>query len=346
MNETIIVGVSGGIDSALSALRLAEQGWNVRAVHLLMHGERDEHDLARLRMIERLLEQPVLRLDCRSRFKSDVIAPFVEAYRRGETPNPCVICNAVLKFRALLETADALGARYVATGHYVRIVHSGGSAAIARSAAKKDQSYMLCRLPAEWLSRLVFPLADERDKAHVRARLAARLGVEAASGRESQDICFLEGTSLEDFLTSRIPPQERCPGRMVDENGHDLGPHKGLIFYTEGQRKGLGLSCGPWFVAGRDFSGGVLRLSHGRETTVSEVSFDRAVWQRQPVLSRRCQVKYCYRFAAVDARLTECGDGRGAIRLDVPARGVSLGQSLAFYDGDILLGGGVITGMR
>ena len=346
MNRKIIVGVSGGIDSVLAALRLREEGWGVIAVHLVMRDCQSGEDAAWFDELNDRLGIPVISVDCRERFERCVIEPFVAAYKRGETPNPCVNCNETLKFRVLFEQAERFGAAHVATGHYARLASYRGKAALARSLSHKDQTYMLHRLPQSWLERLVLPLGDIRDKREVREELACFSFSGAYAAAESQDICFLAGESLQEFLKSHIPEHERLPGRMKDESGRDLGPHKGLIFYTEGQRKGLGLSCGPWFVEGRNISSGELRLRRGSEPRCLRIGFDRAVWQHDATDARDLRVQYCYRFPPVRAAALTRGayEDTGAVELATPAVGVSLGQSLVFYDGNILLGGGVIIG--
>ena len=346
MNSKIIAGVSGGIDSALAVLRLREHGWDVIAVHLVMRDGTNAEDAARLDELNDRFGIPVISVDCCERFERCVIEPFVETYKRGETPNPCVNCNETLKFLVLFEKADRFDAAHVATGHYARLSSYRGKVALARSLSRKDQTYVLHRLPQSWLERLVLPLEDIRDKKNVRKELAAVSFKGACAAAESQDICFLAGESLEKFLKRRIPEHERFPGRITDESGRDLGPHKGLIFYTEGQRKGLGLSCGPWFVEGRDLSNGELLLRRGSEPRRIRICFDRAVWQHEVVEARDLRIQYCYRFppVRVDAFTRGVHDGIGSVELATPAVGVSLGQSLVFYDGDILLGGGVIIG--
>ncbi len=343
VKRKIIVGVSGGIDSALAVLRLTERGWSVVPVRLIMAGGALEDEEDRLRALVLRTGMPVMTVDRRRAFAERVIRPFVDAYRRGRTPNPCVLCNEALKVRTLLEIADSMGVEHVATGHYARVVRRNGEYALARSPSRKDQSYMLCRLPREWLPRLVFPLGDEADKDVLRRELGLKLGRSEDSTPESSGICFLRGEKLFDFLCRRIPPGERFEGRMTDEDGRDLGPHRGLIFYTEGQRKGLGLSGGPWFVARRDFSTSTLLLSRGEEKLCAAARFDSAVWQAGTGFSGRCAAQYCYRFPAVAARVTRLDGTNGIVEFERPAPGVSTGQALAFYDGDALLGGASVA---
>lgn len=346
MSEKILVGVSGGVDSTLSALRLRDLGYDVTAAHLILKDGEDPTDRLRLEHLARHV--PVHRLDYRKQFGDRVVQPFLDAYRKGFTPNPCVICNAALKFRALIALADRLGIEKVAAGHYARVLKRGARWAIARTSSPKDQTYMLCRLPYEWLPRLCFPLSEERDKLNVKSELASRLGADRLAQGDSQGICFLEGGSLERFLEEHITSEERHIGRMVDHDGNDLGPHKGLIFYTEGQRRGLGLSRGPWFVERRDFASNRLLLSHGTEAASETIYFENARWQQEVRAGRDCLVQFCYRARPVPGRLTECRNGCGTVELQNPAGSVSIGQALALYDKAecILLGGGFIKYME
>ena len=346
MNSKIIIGVSGGLDSTLSAIKLKQQGWDVAAVRLIMRDVKSAEDDARVEQLEKRFHIPVINVDCRERFQRCVIDPFIAGYKHGETPNPCVICNEALKIRALFEQAECLGATKVATGHYARIGRYRGRAALVRNSSRKDQTYMLCRLPQSWLDRLIFPLEDISSKQQVRDELFSLSFDGVLTAGESQDICFLANEGLDDFLKHHIPERDRVLGRMIDETGSDLGAHKGLIFYTEGQRKGLGISRGPWFVERRDFIDGKLHLTHGREHLRKKIFYDRAVWQQSISNAHDLHVQYCYRFPPVRAVLIDNEDNekKGAVELDTPAGGVSLGQSIVFYDGDILLGGGVIVG--
>ena len=337
----IVVGVSGGVDSAYAALSLKSRGHDVVGVHLNIKGKEDAEDGTRLQLLERSAGIRVIRLDCRKRFDEAVIRPFLEAYRRGDTPNPCVICNEAFKIRILTEIAGDIGAERVASGHYARISDYNGRVAIKMTDTPKDQTYVLHRLPYEWLEMLEFPLADI-EKRNVKREVARVLDTNVTGG-ESQDICFLEGSSLEGYLRENLSAEELRAGMFVDERGNPLGAHKGLVFYTEGQRKGLGLSRGPWFVKKRDFSSGNLFLSHGSEPKARRIYFRNASWQQPMTCGKEYNVKICYRFPPMRAVLTALDEDGGEAELLEPSGGVSIGQSLVFYDEKTLMGGGYIT---
>ena len=338
----IVVGVSGGVDSAFAAMSLKDAGNDVIGVHLKIKFKEDNRDTARLEALQAITKIQVIQVKCRDVFEKRVISAFLDAYRCGKTPNPCVICNETFKLRTLMEIADSLGADKVASGHYAKISTYKGVPAIERTDTIKDQTYALYRLPPEWISRLCFPLADIK-KPDVKEEIAQAFHAEGLANGESQDICFLEGRSLKGYLREKLMPSELFPGEFVDESGRSLSRHKGLIFYTEGQRKGLGLSCGPWYVKERDFKTGKLYLSHGIEPKTSIVHFEGASWQQEVTPKHEYDVKVCYRFPPVRAILTEFNGTSGTVQLIAPSIGVSVGQSLVFYDGKTLMGGGFIT---
>ncbi len=334
-----MVGLSGGVDSTATFLLLRRQGFDPLGVHLAMGRDPDDLDRRRLQALEERLDARIHRIDCHQEFCQRVTAPFLEAYGRCETPNPCVICNEQLKIRLLVEAADDLGCRWIATGHYARTVETPQGWAIARSRSSKDQSYMLYRLLPQWIPRLIFPLAD-MEKSQTRQISAEALGDDFAGG-DSQDICFLEGQSLAQYLEDRLPQESLRPGEMVC-CGQVVGRHRGLAFYTEGQRKGLGLSGGPWFVKAKDRDHNRLVLSHRQDSAVSEIFFKSPRWQRTPQVGQSYLAQHRYRSTPVPARLAEWDGCRGRVVPEVPLTGVALGQSLVLYCGNLLVGGGII----
>ncbi len=343
-NNRVIVGLSGGVDSTAAFILLRRQGFEPVGVHLVMIDRMNDLDRQRLKALEEKLGIEVHWIDCREQFSRSVEEPFLEAYRRCQTPNPCVICNEQLKVRLLAEEADRLGCYGICTGHYAHTVETPQGWSIARSRSAKDQSYMLYRLPREWIPRLIFPLGD-RDKSETRKISAHVLGSSHFAQGDSQDICFLGGAKLSKYLKDRLPEETFCPGEMVCD-GQLLGCHRGLPLYTEGQRKGLGLSGGPWFVAAKDPENNRLLLSHYQEQTCSEIFFEDARWQRDPETGRIYLVQHRYRSSPVPAQLESCDGLKGSVALEVPLSGVAPGQSLVFYDGDLLVGGGIICQNR
>ncbi|MDY3868049.1 MAG: tRNA 2-thiouridine(34) synthase MnmA [Pyramidobacter sp.] len=342
MSKRIVVGISGGVDSTLTALRLKEAGYEVTAVHLVMKDSIDPRDSARMEALERQENISVRHIDCRERFVQKVIQPFLNAYSSGQTPNPCVICNEAVKVRCLIEEADRLGIAQVATGHYAGTMQTEHGHAIVRASSKKDQSYMLYRLPSEWIGRLVFPLRSD-EKHDVRQETAQRLHSDQFSLGDSQDICFLGDQNLEDYLRSHLSAESIKPGLITDTEGNALGTHRGVSLYTEGQRKGLGLSGGPWFVRSKDRAENRLVLEHGKETGVHRISFCCANWQQPVSTGTTYSVQYRYRCVPVTGNLIRYDGSSGEFELSLPAGGVAAGQSLVFYDGTMLLGGGIIT---
>lgn len=337
---SIITGVSGGVDSTCTVLTLLEQGYQVVPVYLCMKDSMAPDDDKRLRRLEEITGQPVLRLDVKERFSRLVENAFVEEYERGRTPNPCVVCNEQVKIRILMEEADARGIHKVATGHYARIIDWHGRPALARGDSAKDQSYMLYRLPSAWLSRLIFPLG-ELEKSQVREKTVSALGSDYGSG-ESQDICFLQNRSLRDYLKERLPKEALRCGVMCDCQGRNVGTHEGLALYTEGQRKGLGLSGGPWFVSHKSFSDNRLILSHQEAALQKRIRFEDANWQQPMEQAMPCLVQSRYRSRPQSGRLIELNDHGGMVELDSPCGVTAAGQSLVCYDGSVVLGGGII----
>ncbi len=337
IREKIVLGVSGGVDSCAAALLLLKNGYDPVAVRLVLNDKNDEKDRLRLEMLKsvgiRLVE-----LDGRDLFVKSVIEPFLAAYRESMTPNPCVLCNEKVKFKMLFDEADRLGINHVATGHYAGKGLYGCCPAILRATSSaKDQSYMLYRLLPDWISRLVFPLSDI-SKGQVRDMVSSEFGSKDMGEGDSQDICFLDG-GLDEYLKERV---ECLAGAMVSVDGEVLGKHRGLCLYTEGQRKGLGLGGGPWFVVRKDSQTNALVLGRERDSLVVRVGVSMINWQQEVPRGFRCQVQYRYRSLPRMATIYFSGEN-GEVLLESPAGGVAPGQSVVFYDGPCLLGGGIIT---
>lgn len=338
-DKAVVLGLSGGVDSATAALRLQREGFSVTGV-FLANGDASDEDA---RAAAQRLGIDYRRVDMTELLEREVIAPFCRDFCAGSTPIPCINCNERVKFKLLFAVADEIGARWVATGHYaVMRTLPNGEAALYKSPALNDQSYMLYRLRPEWLPRLRFPLGDVPDKSETRV-LAAQSGLSAAKKPDSMEICFIACGDHGDFIESRgqTPP----PGEFVDEQGNVLGTHRGIHRYTVGQRRGLGIAAeGRLYVKEIDAARNcvVLTLTDPKS---AELAARDVVW-----LDRSLQ--FCTSFHAfvrirhsrVQYPATVYPTESGArVVFDAPARAPSPGQSAVFYASDgRVLGGGFI----
>lgn len=338
----ILLGMSGGLDSSYAALKLKEEGHSVEGAVLIMHGFAETESA---REAAREVGIALHEIDCRALFEEKVVSDFISEYTKGRTPNPCIVCNREVKFRALLDYAKANGFDKIATGHYARIENSGndGKAVICRSRdEKKDQSYMLWRLSRDVIDNLVFPLSDYT-KEDIRAR-AEILGLSSANKRDSQEICFIPSGDYGGYIEERVG--KSVPGDFVDADGKILGKHNGILHYTIGQRKGLGIALGARaFITDIDPETNKITLSFSADErldfTVSDVIFSGIEPKVEGEISD-FYVKVRYQAAPVSARVEFLSDRRAKVSLSVPARSVTAGQSAVFYDGDTLAFGGFI----
>ncbi|MCL2826442.1 MAG: tRNA 2-thiouridine(34) synthase MnmA [Eggerthellaceae bacterium] len=391
----IALGMSGGVDSAVSAALLRDAGYEVVGVTCVFHdggaarsglaapgvsgaaatatgdgaafatGETAASALGDTaatatgdvaatatgdaKAVCDLLGIEHVVVDCTAEFEETVVSPFVRAYESGQTPSPCVGCNAGCKIPSLLRCADDLGCESVATGHYARIarlVENGRFMVATALDATKDQSYMLALLSQEQLARLVLPLGAAT-KVEVRI-LAGDLGLPVANKPESQDICFIDG-SYEDFLASRGVADR--PGAIVNAAGEVLGRHEGLFRYTLGQRKGICVAASkPYYVIAKREAENELVIGFQSEAMLSEVRLDSVNWMAFECLERPldCMVKLRYRSrlapCTVEPQAGDGGHGAVRVRLKTPQPITAPGQFAVFYLGDTLLGGGMICG--
>ena len=351
-----LVAMSGGVDSAVAAHLMQREGYSVTGVtmRLFCDGdpipkrdgecEGDTPDIYGARAVAARLQIPHLVCPLEHTFYCQVVDDFMRVYLDGGTPNPCVTCNKTIKFGALVAFADAHGLDVVATGHYARIRRDGnGNAVVLRAKdEKKDQSYMLWSLTQDVLGRVRFPLG-ELCKDEVRA-IAASLGLENAHRRDSQDICFLPNGDYVDFIcryTAHTPAQ----GRFVDGDGNVLGEHTGMLHYTVGQRKGLGIALGrPAYVCAKDASTGDVVLGEDADLFSHTLTANKVNWISgcAPDAPVRVQAKIRYAHKAADATVRQIDEDRIRVEFDKPQRAIARGQSVVLYDGDVLLGGGVI----
>jgi tRNA-specific 2-thiouridylase len=354
--ERVLVAMSGGVDSAVAAARLRDEGFDVVGVtlHLWDYPEdgttgrccapEDQYDARRT---ADALRFPHYSFDRRALFADTVVAPFVEAYARGETPSPCTTCNREVKLGELFRLAERLGARLVATGHYARIVRDAAGRPFVAAARdeQKDQSYFLYATPTWMLERLLFPLG-ESTKAEVRAEALARR-LPGASKGESQELCFVgDGKgAYADFVESRAATRPR-PGPIVDDEGRVVGHHRGVHRFTVGQRKGLGIALGsPAFVSEIDAATATVRV--GPEDALASTGAALAPLHIAPGVDTPKEIvaKLRYRHAGVRA-VVESRDGGGELHFLEPARAVARGQVAVLYDGPRVVGGGPIVAAR
>lgn len=341
----ILLGMSGGLDSTYAAMKLCEEGHTVEGALLLMH---PYTDIAAAQESANALGTPLHIIDCRERFESTVVPHFMDEYLAARTPNPCIVCNSDVKFRVLCDFARKNGFDRIATGHYARVAEltDGGERryAISRSAdPAKDQSYVLWRLPQDILSVLCFPLCDSV-KSEVKAD-AGRLGLAAAEREESQEICFIPSGDYAEYIEARRG--KSLPGDFVDSDGRVLGKHNGIIRYTVGQRKGLGIALGARaFVTDIDPETNKITLSFEAKSTdrvlVTDIVFS---GMRKPCgpCERELFVKLRYLAPPVRAKVNFFCDSMASIELSVPVRSVTPGQSAVFYDNDSVVAGGFIS---
>jgi tRNA-uridine 2-sulfurtransferase len=348
--ERVVVALSGGVDSAVAALREWEAGNEVVAVTLKLWADQrtdgeqsccSPEAVLRARRVAHSLDLPHLTLDLESEFRAGVVDPFLRGYTEGRTPNPCVLCNGDLRIDAMIALADRLGAARLATGHYARIVDDGAGPLLAGAAdGAKDQTYMLSGLRPSSLARLRFPLG-ELTKPEVR-EIASRAGLEVAGRAESQDLCFLAGQGKRAFLRRHAGLGER-PGDVVNRQGRRLGRHDGHYNFTVGQRRGLGVGGGePLYVLGTDAA--TNRVIAGPRAALST----RRVRIRGATLHRDAGrvdgVRLRYHSPRRDCRLELNGDpGEAIVALTEPVDGAAPGQVACLLDGDLVVGHGTIV---
>jgi len=339
--KKVIIAMSGGIDSSVAAALLKKAGYSVTGVFMrLYNSPRFKESEKRAKKVAKVLNIPFLILDLRKEFQKKIINYFLKEYATGLTPNPCVVCNKEIKFKSLMKKASVQKADYVATGHYVKIIKSNSTFKLLRAKDKeKDQSYFLWQLSQEQLKKIVFPLGD-LTKSQVK-NLAKKSKLPVSGISESQEICFIQ-THVNTFLKHHLKEK---PSRIIDTKGKTIGQHQGLAFYTIGQRKGIGLPGGPYFVLGKDLKRNFLiATKNGKDLFKKELIAGKVDWAsgREPKLPLEVKAKIRYRQKTAPATIFKIQDSKFKILFNSPQRAITPGQSVVFYQGNELLGGGII----
>jgi len=332
--KTVICALSGGVDSAVTAL-LLKQKYNVQGIFLKMHNNLDE---AKAQKMADKLEIPLIIIDVRKEFRERVIKLFLQEYQNNKTPNPCIICNKDLKFYFLLKYLQKLNAEFVATGHYARIIRENNNYHLLRARyLKKDQSYFLYRLTHKDLEKIIFPLG-EYDKNAI-LKIARQNNLINDEYQESQEICFISD-NINDYLKQHLGEKR---GKIIDINGQILGDHQGLHFYTIGQRRGIGFSGGPFYVVKKDKKNNILIVSKNKKDLAQKIfEIIDSNWINKISFPIKAKVKIRNKSKLYDTILSR-EKSRYVAELKEAEIGITLGQSAVFYQGDEVLGGGIIA---
>jgi len=349
----VVVAMSGGVDSSVAAALLKEQGYDVVGMMLRLWSEPGKEEsnrcctpdsMAQARRVAAKLDIPFYVIDAKDVFRETVVEYFLEGYARGETPNPCLICNRKIRWTFLLDHALALGAEYMATGHYVRIRRNeNGTSELLRAVDRnKDQSYVLHVLNQEKLKHALFPVGDY-PKPEIR-QIAEKYGLPTASRKDSQDLCFLAGEDYRTFL-QRNAAEMLKTGEIVTRDGKSIGQHNGLANYTIGQRKGLGVSSAvPLYVLGKNAENNTVIVGPQDELGTLELTARDVSWLsgETPSMPFRAEVKIRYTAKEAEALVTPLGEDQVQVQFDAPQRDITAGQAAVFYQGDLMIGGGII----
>lgn len=347
----VVVGMSGGVDSSVTALLLKQQGYEVIGIFMKNWDDTDEHgvctateDFDDVVRVCNQLDIPYFAVNFEKQYWDKVFTYFLDEYKAGRTPNPDVMCNKEIKFKAFLDHALSLGADYVATGHYAQTRLVDGQVQLLRGVdSNKDQTYFLNQLSANVLEKVMFPLGH-LPKKEVR-KIAAENHLVTANKKDSTGICFIGERDFKTFLSEYLPAQ---PGRIQTMDGEDKGQHEGLMYYTIGQRQGLGIGGpgGPWFVVGKNLRENILYVGAGYDNPYlysDRLIAEKANWiNGVPKDTLQCTAKFRYRQKDSKVTVTVADDDRVYVEFDQLERSITPGQSVVFYQGDVCLGGATI----
>lgn len=348
----VIVGMSGGVDSSVAALLLKEQGYNVVGIFMKNWDEKDEEGVCTAtddyEDVRRVCDQigiPYYTVNFVKEYWDRVFTYFLEEYKKGRTPNPDVMCNKEIKFKAFLDMALKLEADYIAMGHYAQVDFKDGEYRLLRGAdSNKDQTYFLCKLNQYQLSKSMFPIGH-LSKPELR-EIARKAGLETANKKDSTGVCFIGERNFNKFLSNFLPAKS---GTIKTFSGEVKGKHEGLMYYTLGQRKGLGIGGEgePWFVAEKDLKTNTLYVAQGENNPVlycegllaSDLTF---ISEKPKSKEFHCTAKFRYRQPDQNVKVHLLENGRCIIEFEKPQKAITPGQEVVLYDNEVCLGGGVI----
>lgn len=347
----VIVGISGGVDSSVAALLLKEEGYDVTGIFMKNWDDTDENgfctaeeDFEDAVAVCNQIGIPYYSINFEKEYYDRVFTYFLDEYKKGRTPNPDIMCNKEIKFKAFLDFAKNLGADYLATGHYARVDRKDGETKMLRGLDNnKDQTYFLSQLSQDQIEDVLFPIGNLQ-KSEVR-EIAKKAGLATAEKKDSTGICFIGERDFNEFLSNYLPAQ---PGNIVDNEGNIMGNHDGLMYHTIGQRRGLGIGGEgeAWFVYGKDLEKNELLVCQGKNNPLlfsnklygSEFS---TISDKESPKEFDCTAKFRYRQADIKAHVKVLGDGKVEVTYD-PTKAVTPGQAAVFYDGDVCLGSAII----
>ncbi len=358
MKKRVVLGMSGGVDSSVSALLLKEAGYDVIGLFMKNWDEKDEFgvctaedDSHDARMVASQLDIPFYTINFEEEYWDRVFTYFLDEYKKGRTPNPDVMCNQEIKFNAFLDYALKLEADYIAMGHYARVEERDGEFHLLRGIDNnKDQSYFLSRISQDALKKSLFPIGN-LEKSKVRI-IAEENNLYTAKKKDSTGVCFIGERDFDKFLDQYLLSKE---GDIVDIEGNVVGRHSGIIHYTLGQRKGIGIggkgSGEPWFVAGKNLKKNIIYAVQGKD---HEALFSKSLisespsWilGKEPAFPLKCTAKFRYRQSDIPVTVHKLDNGNLHIVYDNPVKAVTPGQAAVLYDGDICLGGSIIQSIE